>query len=313
MSITYLRLLLYSFCMDVRRLTYFLVVAREGSFSRAAVRLHMTQPPLSLAIAELEKELGVDLLRRSPRGVTPTEAGLYLIASGEKVLSHLDEIKQDLGAMGQGGKGKVSIASVPTVTWTVLPDVLQRFLRIAPEVDVFVSDPPPAQAIDSVLQRQVDLGVIATVSVDQLRETYRRALHVLEAGHLPMVAGLPPGMATASATVHLADLHREVWLLPARSLRFKGLLDAFYALWDQLGLPPPTVRPVGTLQTAIPLVVAGLGVTMLPDRLRAVAYPGLVVRPFADAVPSLTAAVIWSRDHEPSPAMTRLLDEFSRG
>jgi DNA-binding transcriptional LysR family regulator len=298
--------------MDMRRLTYFLTVAKEGSFSRAAARLHMTQPPLSLAIAELEKELGVKLLLRSSRGVTPTEAGRHLMTSGDEVVAHIEEIREDLRQMGQGAKGKVSIASVPTVTWSVLPEVLQRFLRAAPEVDVSVSDPPPAQVIDRVLHRQVDLGIIATVSLEQVRDTYSPSLQVMAVRELPLIAGLPARMANAPDTVRLADLHHETWLLPARSLRVKGLLDTFYDLWDDLSLPPPTVRLVGTLQTAIPLVVAGLGVTMIPDRLRTMAGSELVTRPFVDPVPPMNAAAIWARDHRSSPAMARLLEELAR-
>lgn len=297
--------------MDLRRLTYFLAVAQEGSFSRAAVRLHMTQPPLSLAIGELEKELGVTLLVRSSRGVTPTEAGRHLMLSGQEVVTHLEEASEHLRQMGQGAKGKISIASVPTVTWTVLPGVLQRFLKRAPAVDVSVSDPPPAQVIDRVSRKQADLGIVATVSIEQVRDVYSSMLHVMSARDLPLVAGLPPRMADAPDIVNLADLHHETWLLPARSLRVKGLLDMFYGLWDHLRLPPPTVRLVGTLQTAIPLVVAGLGVTMIPDALRTMAHPELVTRPFADPIPPMNAAVIWARSHQPSPAMAMLLDELA--
>jgi DNA-binding transcriptional LysR family regulator len=177
---------------------------------------------------------------------------------------------------------------------------------------VSVSDPPPAQVIDRVLHKQVDLGIIATVGIEQLREVYSAAFHVMSARELPLIAGLPPRMADAPDVVRIADLHRETWLLPARALRVKGLLDSFYGLWDQLTLPPPTVRLVGTLQTAIPLVVAGLGVTMIPEPMRTMAHPQLVTRPFADPIPPMNTAVIWARSHQPSPAMELLLEELAR-
>lgn len=298
--------------MDIRRLNYFLTVAAEGSFSQAAEVLHMTQPPLSTAIADLEKELGVRLLTRNARGVAPTAAGFYLVAAGGKLLDDMEGMCQDLRNMGLGVKGKISVASVPILTWTLLPEVLRPFLSSAPGVDVSVSDPPPAQAIDMVLRKEVDLGVIATVSIDQLRDSYRSTLHVMQVAELPMLLGLPPRMADAPQAVHLADLHEETWLVPERSLRIRGLLDMFNSLWEGLHLTPPVVRPVTTLQTAIPLVVAGLGLTLLPRSLRTMAHPSLIVREIADEVRPMHAAVIWPKDIDPAPAMTALLNEFER-
>lgn len=297
--------------MDTRKLRYFITVAREGSFSRAADVLHMTQPPLSMAIAGLEKEVGVSLLVRTPRGVTPTQAGQYLFENGDVVLAQLEGLAGDLRKIGAGVKGRITIASVPVVTWLLLPSVLRRFLATSPEVDVSVADLPPAQVIDRVVHGQVDLGVIATVDLVQLYQAYSEDLYVRHCGDLLMAAGLPPRMGDAPERVSLRDLHSETWLIPARTMRIRSIEDSFNGLWTRLRLARPRVRPVTTLQTAIPLVVAGLGVTLFPSALRPMSHPDLVVREFAESVPPLQIALLWpKRGHQPK-ATEKLLSEFT--
>ncbi|MFB0833655.1 LysR family transcriptional regulator [Arthrobacter halodurans] len=294
--------------MDLRQLEYFLRVATEGSISRAADSLHMTQPPLSVSIAKLESELGRPLLARESRGVRLTEAGSHFAEQAERILADLYQLREDMQNNRVGTAGRLSIASVPTITWFLLPRLLRSFVETSPATDITVADPPPAKVIEMVLSSEADVGLIATVSCDQLQESYRSSLNVLHAGDLRMLVALPPSFADAPDRLSLADLHGQTWIMPRRSLRIRGLPELFDTLWDRLGLTPPLTRRVATLQTAIPLVASGLGVSLVPESVRGMGTTPVVLRELIDDVPPLQAAAIWSSERPPSRAIELLLD-----
>lgn len=299
--------------MEIRQLEYFLRVATEGSFSRAADSLHMTQPPLSVSIAKLEAELGRPLLARESRGVRLTEAGSHFAERAERVLADLYQLREDMQNDRFGAAGRLSIASVPTITWFLLPRLLHRFVETSPLTDITVADPPPATVIEMVQTAEVDVGLIATVSCEQLQESYRSSLHVLNVGELRMLVALPPSFADSPERVSLADLHGQTWIMPRRSLRIRGLPELFDSLWEKLGLTPPLTRRVATLQTAIPLVASGLGVSLVPESVRSMGNTPVVLRELVDDMPPLQAAAIWSSERPASRALGLLLDILRAG
>ncbi|HEY5878566.1 MAG TPA: LysR family transcriptional regulator [Nakamurella sp.] len=118
--------------MDFRQLEYFRAVVDAGSVSQAAKNLDMTQPPVSLAVAKLERELGVRLLERTAQGVRPTNAGLYLLRNGGRLLADRDRIAGTLSQMGEGVVGDLRIGVEPMVINEIVADVLADFLRTWP-------------------------------------------------------------------------------------------------------------------------------------------------------------------------------------
>ena len=120
---------MYSAPMDLRRLRYFVVVAEELNFSRAAERLHMAQPPLSSQIKHLENDLGVLLFDRTGRGVRLTEAGKVLLEEARRVLAQLEQTARMIERVGSGQVGRLSLGFVPSATNEVLPPFLHRFQR----------------------------------------------------------------------------------------------------------------------------------------------------------------------------------------
>lgn len=294
--------------MELRQLEYFLRVASEGSITRAALSLHMTQPPLSMSIAKLEAELGVLLLTRESRGIRLTEAGMYFAEHAEQILQDLESLRDDMRKRDIGTVGRVAIAAVPPITWFLLPRLLESFLVKHPATDISVIDPPPAKVIEMVLANEADVGIIATLSCEQLQESYRESLNIFNAGDMRMLAALPRSFSDSAEDVSLAELHDQPWIIPRRSLRIRGLPELFDSLWERLNLTPPVVRRVATLQTAIPLVAAGLGVALMPESLRGMADARIVLREIKDPIPPLQAAAIWSREHAPSRTTEAFLD-----
>ena len=142
--------------MNLRQLEYFLTVTAEGSFSRAAAVLHMTQPPLSQSVLQLEKQLGVQLLVRHRQGVSPTAAGELLAAQGQQLLRWSERVEEQVKAVGQGIAGRLHIASVPTFAWAHLPPLLKAYAAKAPGVAVELSDPEPAKPMSRTERYVVD-------------------------------------------------------------------------------------------------------------------------------------------------------------
>lgn len=294
--------------MELRQLEYFLRVASEGSITRAALSLHMTQPPLSMSIAKLEAELGVPLLTRESRGIRLTEAGMYFAEHAEQILQDVEALRDDMRKRDIGVVGRLAIAAVPPITWFLLPRLLERFLADHPATDVSVMDPPPAKVIEMVLANEADVGIIATLSCEQLQESYRQSLNIFNAGNMRMLAALPRSFSNSDEDLSLAELHDQTWIIPRRSLRIRGLPELFDSLWESLNLTPPVVRRVATLQTAIPLVAAGLGVALMPESVRGMTDTRIVLRGITDPMPPLQAAAIWSRERVPSQTTQAFLE-----
>lgn len=126
----------YALYMELRELRYLTAVADEGSISRAAARLHMTQPPLSMAVAKLEHDLGVQLLERHAKGVRPTAAGAYLVSNARRILAQVEELDDMVRAVTVGSVGVLALAVTPAIAWEHAPALLQTFGRSAPLVDV---------------------------------------------------------------------------------------------------------------------------------------------------------------------------------
>ncbi|MCI9888412.1 LysR family transcriptional regulator [Micrococcales bacterium 31B] len=294
--------------MNLRQLAYFLAVADEGSFSRAAASLHMTQPPLSLAIAQLEKELGVKLLRRLPHGVAPTAAGEYLSTSGRALLHHAQRIESHLKALGQGLSGQLHIAAVPTFAWAHLPPLLKAFAEFAPDVSIDLSDPSPDRVIEQVGNGQVDVGFVATSDAAQLAQLVPAGVKVQRIVLMPLLAVLPPRFSDAPEVVDLETLMGESWILPNRHPGFPGLAEQVESVWAGRGLHPREVRYVSTLQTAVPLVAAGMGVSIMPASVAELSSGHIVTRDICPQVGVLEGSMVWSELGSQKPAALRFIE-----
>ncbi|GAA3687028.1 LysR family transcriptional regulator [Arthrobacter ginkgonis] len=292
--------------MNLRQLEYFLTVAAEGSFSRAAGVLHMTQPPLSQSVLQLEKQLGVQLLVRHAQGVSPTEAGRLLMEQGEHLLQWSRRLEERLSAMGQGLAGSLHIASVPTFGWSHLPPLLQAFADTAPGVEVELSDPVPSEVLAQVADGSADVGFVATSDTGLLAAAHP-GLAIELVAEMPLLAVLPPSLPDLPDPLDLSALAGQTWLLPLPAPGFPGLVEIAEAVWRETGTRPGSVRYVSTLQTAVPLIAADMGLSLMPRSVADVAGPRVQVRRPVQQVPPLHAAMVWSRHMPPSPVLERFL------
>ena len=302
---------IYFATMNLRQLEYFLTVTAEGSFSRAAAVLHMTQPPLSQSVLQLEKQLGVQLLVRHRQGVSPTAAGELLAVQGQQLLRWSERVEEQVKAVGQGIAGRLHIASVPTFAWAHLPPLLKAYAAKAPGVAVELSDPEPAEVLRQIATGNADVGFVATDDPARLAAGHEE-LGVAAVMAMPLVAVLPPRLAHLPDPLDLVELMGEPWIVPSAIPGFPGMTGIVERLWHGLGVRPGSVRTVSTLQTAIPLIAADMGITLMPRAIADSAGKRIAVREPLQRVDPLHAVMVWSRDLPPSPALERFLQLAQR-
>ncbi|GAA3884358.1 LysR substrate-binding domain-containing protein [Leifsonia kafniensis] len=293
--------------MDMRQIRYFSVVVGSGSISKAARQLGMTQPPLSASIAQLEKEAGVRLLERTAQGVEPTPAGIYLAAAGDRMLREFAQITADLQSIGQGLLGQLNLAAVLPFSWAYLPPLLHSFSEIAPRVDVNLNDPAPDVVLDGLINGTLDIGIMATSDSDRLQTMYSAQLHVSRISEMPLAAILPPRFASLPGPIDLRDLAGERWMLPSQTPRFLGLPDLVQELWFENGMTPPTLKLIPNLQTALPLIAADMGVSVMPEAVAEMAQTVVITRRIRQRVPPLQIAMVWSKTRQPTEVTERFL------
>lgn len=158
--------------MELRHLRYFIALAEELSFTRAAQRLHVSQPPLSLQIAQLEQELGAQLFVRTSRRVELTLAGQAYLVDARAVLERLDTARQRVAAIGQGQAGRIEVGLSGSHFLGPFPAALARYRHSHPGVDVVLHEMQPSLQQAALRDKRIDVGISRTaVNDDQLSST----------------------------------------------------------------------------------------------------------------------------------------------
>jgi len=286
--------------MELRHLRYFVAVAEECHFGRAAERLHIAQPPLSQQIRQLEAELGVQLLTRSTRRVELTPAGARYLERTRTILAGVDAAGEEATLVADGRTGRVAIGFTGSATYELLPS-LSRTLRLQlPDLELDLRGEllTPSQ-VTGLLDRTLDVGFLRPpVRVSEID------LHPLR--REPLVVVLPESHPQAAKTqVRLTDLAEEPFIsYPShhRSVVHDAVLDACQAA----GFTPRATE-VAETSTLVSFVAAGLGVALVPASVQHLRITGAVYRSLAGAPPMVELAVA-TRQGETSPAVQRVVE-----
>ncbi|MEO9137834.1 MAG: LysR family transcriptional regulator [Jatrophihabitans sp.] len=285
--------------MELRRIQYFVAVAEECHFGRAALRLQMAQPPLSQQIKQLEAEMGVTLLIRSTRKVELTLAGERFLERARQILASVDDAVEEAGRVAEGLLGSLSIGFTGSATYDLLPS-LARVLRVElPGIDLDLKGEmlTPDQ-VTALLDGALDLGFLRP-------PVHSPEIDVRVLRREPLIAVLPESHALAGRTkVKLADLSDEPFITyPShnRSVVYQAVLDAC----QRSGFTPARVHEVGETSTLVSFVAAGLGVALVPASVQHLKITGANYLPLAGNTEEVELAVA-TRADDRSPLVARV-------
>ncbi len=286
--------------MELRQLRYFLAIAEELHFGRAAARLHIAQPSLTQQIQNLETELGVQLFSRSKRKVELTEAGQFFLVEARLVLEHTAQAVQVAQRAGRGELGRLSLAYAGATMYSVLPPILQEFHARYPSVDLKVNEVSTEQQFSLFDQNLIHVGLLhpPVRRNDIACETIFRE---------PMILALPENHPLATQEkIALEDLADQSFILFQRQ-QGPWLHDRIMSLCQQAGFSPRIVQETCPPNAVLGFVAAEIGIAFVAESLQFVPRPGVIYRPLSELLIELETAITW-RKAAASPVLHAFLD-----
>jgi len=285
--------------MELRHLQYFIAVAEELNFSRAAERLHMAQPPLSQQIRQLEEELGFQLFHRTKRQVQLTAAGQVFFREAKAILGQVEQAIQTGQQASRGETGRLVIGFVSSATYNILPSILQAFRQAIPAVTLELRELTTNQQLQLLASGQIDVGLVRP-SVEQPN------LHSEILFEESLMAALPLAHpARKRGKISIKSLIDEPFILFPRSLA-PGLYDPIISFCQQAGFSPQVVQEAIQMQTIVSLVAAEMGVSIVPMSLQHLQRSGVIYKPFQEKSPLVAIALLWR--HPLTPIVQRFLE-----
>ncbi|GGI20520.1 MAG: LysR substrate-binding domain-containing protein [Oxalicibacterium faecigallinarum] len=290
--------------IELRQLRYFIAVAEEMHFGRAAQRLHMTQPPLSLAIRSLESALGVALFRRNNRNVALTPAGIALLPEAQRILQQTAALPDLMRRAASGASGSLSLAFVSTADYSVLPSFLREFRETYPAVDIDLREATTDVQLDELMQGRIDVSLL----IPPLPEKARLEIDYLPVLSEPLILAAPKGLPAlrGKTRASLQTLTDQPLIIFPRRIA-PALHDAILACYHEAGLTPHIGQEAIQMQTIIGLVSAGMGIALVPQSVSNLKRPGVDYRPLTNKTPLVETGLAWRRDNT-SPVLRAFLE-----
>lgn len=286
--------------MELRHLRYFVTLAEELHFGRAAERLHIAQPPLSQQIRQLEIELGFDLFHRTKRKVQLTQAGLVFLEEAQQILKQLEQAIQIGRQTSRGEIGQLAIGFVSSAAYNVLPKILRTFRSSFAGVALELRELTTFQQVQWLREGRIDVGFIRP----PIEET---GFHTETIFREPLVVALPETHPLATKlTLSLASLCSEPFILFSR-INAPGLYDTIISLCQQAGFSPMVVQEAIQMQTIVSLVAAEMGVAIVPASLQHLQRTGVVYKIVQELTKEVPLNMIWRQD-DISPTVQRFIE-----
>ncbi|GJH15589.1 LysR family transcriptional regulator [Caballeronia novacaledonica] len=298
--------------IELRLLRYFVTVAEEMHFGRAAARLAMTQPPLSQAIRALEEALGVALFVRTKRTVELTPVGKDLLPEVRRLLASADTLRPLAQSLARGEAGVLSLAFVSTADYGLLPALLRDFGARYPGVRLQLTEATSDVQIEELVAGRIDAGLV----IPPLPPRHATSLSYVAVAREPLVIAMSADAALqlgqgadewADTPVDLHDLAAAPLVVFPRRLA-PGLHDIIMGCYGAAGLTPRIGQEAIQMQTIVSLVSAGMGVALVPHSLRHLRRTGVVYRPLLNASAMLVETGLVWRAAEVSPVLAGFIE-----
>lgn len=262
--------------MELRSLQYFVTLAETSNFHRAAERLHISQPPLSVAIRKLEQELGAPLFDRNPRGVTLTAAGQAALEPARIALAHAEQIRQAVKQGVTGERGRLAIGFVGSATFELLPRLIEPFRRLYPAVELILSEGNSTEIQGRIEAGSLDLGLVRL----PLQKSARITTQMVERDH--MVVALPSSHPLArKRRLDLKQLVDQPFVVYSG---ISVLRATTVAACQNAGFVAHIVQEAAQLQTILSLVQSGIGIALVPAKAQRFTPDRVVLVPLAQLI-----------------------------
>lgn len=290
--------------IELRQLRYFVAVAEESHFGRAAARLHMTQPPLSQAIQALEADIGTPLFERTKRSVALTRAGAALLPEAQRLLQQASALPDLARRAASGESGLLTLSFVSTADYSVLPPLLREFREAHPQVHIDLREATTDVQLEDLQQGRIDAGLL----IPPLTDKARAELEYMTVLSEPLVLAAPQGTRalrgkTSATLKEVADM--PLIIFPRRIA--PALHDAILGCFRDAGLTPRIGQEAIQMQTIVGLVSAGMGVALVPQSVSNLKRPGVEYKPLAGKGTPVETGLAWRRDNM-SPVLKNFLE-----
>jgi DNA-binding transcriptional LysR family regulator len=290
--------------MDLRRLRYFVAVAEDLHFTKAAARLNVAQPALSQAIRRLEAELGVELLQRNRREVKLTFAGSVLLEDARKLLSDGELAASRARAAKDGVIGLLRLGYIDAAVYELMPRLLKRFRSKLPGVTISLFSTPNMEIVHALEAGELDVGILRPPAAGS-----SLSFEVLDEDELMLA--IPASHPLSRCEVVDLSSIREIDVIMAQRPLAPDTYDLIAGLYRESGVEIEVVAHVSTMQAMVSLVGGEMGVAIVPRRVVRWGDDHVVFRPIVPSPPPLRLVVGWSPHH--LHAVSASFVEIARG
>ncbi|AMO93883.1 bacterial regulatory helix-turn-helix, lysR family protein [Collimonas fungivorans] len=291
--------------IELRQLRYFVAVAEERHFGRAALRLHMTQPPLSQAIQALEANLGTPLFARTKRSVALTPAGLALLPEAQRLLQQAAALPDLVRRAASGESGLLTLSFVSTADYSILPPLLRAFREAYPQVQIDLQEATSDLQLAQLMEGRIDAGLL----IPPLPDRAKLALEYQPVLAEPLILAAPSGLKALRAKkgkIALSDLADMPLIIFPRRIS-PGFHDTILGCFRAAGVTPHIGQEAIQMQTIVGLVSAGMGIALVPQSVSNLQRPGVDYRELQDQTPLVETGLAWRRDNV-SPVLQAFLE-----
>lgn len=275
--------------MELRHLRYFLAVAEELHFGKAAEKLHIAQPPLSQQIRQLETMLGFQLFYRTKRNVQLTEAGQVFLEETQQIFQQLEEAIEKGRQTNRGETGRLAVGFVSSAVYKILPPILRRFRTSVAGVSLELHELTSDRQIQWLQEGKIDIGFVRPPIAwadFEIAAMFQESL----------IVALPESHSLCDRDkISLSLLTNESFIIFPRTVA-PELYDRIIALCQQANFSPKVVQEAIQMQTIVSLVAADMGIAIVPASIQNLQRTGVIYKPISETTPTSAIAAIWKKN-----------------
>jgi DNA-binding transcriptional LysR family regulator len=276
--------------MEFRQFRYFIAVAQELSFSRAAKRLHVSQPPLSRQVSSLEDELGVRLLNRNKHKVSLTDAGSLFLIHAQDVVEGMETAATMARKVAQGEIGRLVLGYGGVAAYTYVPSILRRFREQYPAVKITLEQMPLLDQLDALRSRKIDIGFV-------LLPCAERSVHTEPMMRDSLVLAVSPDHSFATQSgVRIRQLGSCDFVMFPRN-KMVGYQRHIVEMCRRAGFMPNIVKEAHPMESLLGLVASGLGVAVVPATAKRIQISDVSYVPILDKDAHMDFGFAWNKDN----------------